>query len=320
MSRYRRQPPRYGVLTLALASLLVVAPVLAQDSRGVAPGSVDKAELFAAGTARSMRALSVAVVEGEGFRDELLKENGAGSARRCRGPRTEPSRWPPGRSQLPIRISASSPSWFGPRSGFPLTPRPSPMRQWRSSTIPRGWGDIDGVSFARSDVDAEADIVLTLASPATTEVLCGELPTHGYLLRPRPTGEHQRCSMGLGCRVISERRGHRGGLSGLRHQSRIRSLARTPARAVPGSLESSRPPCCSRHSPSGVALERLAESCTLIARFPFPLFLCSARGAEVSGCDHAGLCSPARQTEALPDHHPSCGSSCSPRSRLSVVA
>ena len=45
---------------------------------------------------------------------------------------------------------------------------------------PRGWGAVDGVTFARTAEDAVADIVLTVASPATTEVLCGELPTRGY--------------------------------------------------------------------------------------------------------------------------------------------
>ncbi|MDO5495027.1 MAG: DUF3152 domain-containing protein, partial [bacterium] len=45
---------------------------------------------------------------------------------------------------------------------------------------PRGWGEIDQVSFARTSDPEAADVTLTLASPATTEELCGELPTRGY--------------------------------------------------------------------------------------------------------------------------------------------
>ncbi|HHW84184.1 MAG TPA: DUF3152 domain-containing protein [Actinomycetales bacterium] len=45
---------------------------------------------------------------------------------------------------------------------------------------PRGWGEIDGVSFARTDDPAAANATLTIASPASTEMLCGELPTRGY--------------------------------------------------------------------------------------------------------------------------------------------
>lgn len=45
---------------------------------------------------------------------------------------------------------------------------------------PRGWGSIDNVSFARTSNEAESDFRLTLASPATTQELCGELPTGGY--------------------------------------------------------------------------------------------------------------------------------------------
>ncbi|HZK05387.1 MAG TPA: DUF3152 domain-containing protein [Actinomycetaceae bacterium] len=45
---------------------------------------------------------------------------------------------------------------------------------------PRGWGPIDGVSFGRTSDPYLADITLTLASPATTQHLCGDLPTGGY--------------------------------------------------------------------------------------------------------------------------------------------
>lgn len=46
---------------------------------------------------------------------------------------------------------------------------------------PRGWGPIDGVSFARTDDAAAADLVLTLASPATTDTLCAPVRTNGYV-------------------------------------------------------------------------------------------------------------------------------------------
>ncbi len=180
MSRYRRQPPRYGVLTLALASLLVVAPVLAQDSRGVAPGSVDKAELFAAGTARSMRALSVAVVEGEGFRDELLKENGGWFGEEMPWSANGTFEVATGTVPAPHPDLRVITVLVRTEIGIPVDATTFADEAMAILNDPRGWGDIDGVSFARSDVDAEADIVLTLASPATTEVLCGELPTHGY--------------------------------------------------------------------------------------------------------------------------------------------
>lgn len=45
---------------------------------------------------------------------------------------------------------------------------------------PRGWGELDGVSFGRTADPDAADAYLTLSSPTTTEELCGELPTGGY--------------------------------------------------------------------------------------------------------------------------------------------
>ncbi len=42
---------------------------------------------------------------------------------------------------------------------------------------PRGWGHDGSVAFARTD--GEADIDVTLASPATTDALCAPVPTRG---------------------------------------------------------------------------------------------------------------------------------------------
>lgn len=180
MSRYRRRPRRSGALILVLAALLVVAPGLVEDSRGVAAGSVDKAGLFTTSTAPSLRALAVAVVDGEGFRDDLLEVNGgwfgeempwsaSGTFEVATGVAAAPR---PNRRIVTVLVRTEI--------GIPIDATTFADEAMAILNDPRGWGDIDGVSFARSDVDAEADIVLTLASPATTELLCGELPTHGY--------------------------------------------------------------------------------------------------------------------------------------------
>ena len=78
----------------------------------------------------------------------------------------------PARREISVLVRAED--------GIPVDPAAFAKQVMEILNDPRGWGPVDGVTFSRTDVDAEADIVLTLASPATTEVLCGELPTNGY--------------------------------------------------------------------------------------------------------------------------------------------
>lgn len=46
---------------------------------------------------------------------------------------------------------------------------------------PRGWGEIDNVSFGRTDEDDDADFVLNLSTPTSTDELCSGLATNGRL-------------------------------------------------------------------------------------------------------------------------------------------
>lgn len=46
---------------------------------------------------------------------------------------------------------------------------------------PRGWRHVAGVRFGLTDRPAEADVVITLATPATTDSLCAPLLTRGQL-------------------------------------------------------------------------------------------------------------------------------------------
>lgn len=45
---------------------------------------------------------------------------------------------------------------------------------------PRGWGEQDNVSFARTDDPASADVTLNLSSPTTTDRFCASAGTSGY--------------------------------------------------------------------------------------------------------------------------------------------
>lgn len=44
----------------------------------------------------------------------------------------------------------------------------------------RGWGGVDSVSFGQASSAGAARLTLTIASPATTKVLCKHVPTGGY--------------------------------------------------------------------------------------------------------------------------------------------
>lgn len=173
-------------MALLVGALFVMAPAQFEMDRAVAPAGVDKEELYAASLSEEFgrmasaageviaeqravqRAHQQLVVNG-GWTGEAMPWTGAGTYTVASGAEAAPE----GRSRtvtVLVRVEDS----------IPVDAAVFAQDVMRILNDPRGWGPVDNLGFARTDVDAEADIVLTLASPATTEQLCGELPTHGY--------------------------------------------------------------------------------------------------------------------------------------------
>lgn len=163
-----------------MGALLVVAPVAGVDFRAVAPSDVAKEDLYTASIADDLARLPEAFSTGRSMSAELLAANGgwhgdempsagSGTFTVATGNAAAPD---PARRVVTVLVRTED--------GIPVEATAFADEVMRILNDPRGWGPVDGVSFARTDVDPEADIVLTLASPAMTEVLCGELPTRGY--------------------------------------------------------------------------------------------------------------------------------------------
>ena len=163
-----------------MAGLLLIAPARMLDVRGTALSEVDKGETFSSAVAEAFTPVPASIAAGTELRDDLAAENGGwqggempwsgyGTFTVAPGTVAAPE---PARREISVLVRAED--------GIPVDPAAFAKQVMEILNDPRGWGPVDGVTFSRTDVDAEADIVLTLASPATTEVLCGELPTNGY--------------------------------------------------------------------------------------------------------------------------------------------
>lgn len=170
---------------LGVAALLVVAPAVPLDHRGLALGALDKDELFASEVEGAFRGVPSAIHLGLTFQEDLVQEDLVAESGGWHGDEmpwagsgtftVAPGRVPapdPARREISVLVRTED--------GIPVEAVAFADQAMSILNDPRGWGPVDGVSFARTDTDAEADVVITLASPATTEVLCGELPTNGY--------------------------------------------------------------------------------------------------------------------------------------------
>lgn len=181
MERRRSSASRSGLALLSVASLALIAPALAlQPGRGAAESATSKETLYLEEIGGMLASLPGAAGDGRDLQTEILAASGGwsgeempwtGSGSFTVAPGTAPAP-DPERRVVTVMVRAEE--------GIPVQPEIFAEQVMGILNDPRGWGEIDAVSFARTDVDAEADIVVTLASPATTELLCGELPTNGY--------------------------------------------------------------------------------------------------------------------------------------------
>jgi len=157
-----------------------MAPMAPSAPRSIAEGSVNKEENFRLslqpGFAELAGAVSSSAVtfQGEvaangGWLGGEMPWSGAGTFAVASGRVPAPD---PALREVKIAIRVEA--------GIPVDPTAFADAAMTILNDPRGWGPIDRVSFARIDDETAADIVITLASPATTELLCGELPTRGY--------------------------------------------------------------------------------------------------------------------------------------------
>lgn len=159
---------------------MVVAPVLVDESRGLAGSSVSKDDLFIQSVSAAVEVLPSAVETGAVLLSELLEANGGWVGDEMPWAASGTFEIAAGSAEAPHLDRRVIPVLVRKEVGIPVDSPTFADQVMAILNDPRGWGPIDGVSFARTDLDAEAEIVITLASPGTTEILCGELPTHGY--------------------------------------------------------------------------------------------------------------------------------------------
>ncbi len=180
LPRSRRDPIRVRGAALVVAGLLVMAPMIPAGSRALGEPRLDKESLFTAAVDDAFDQLREGVAVGsERVRDQLAANGGwtggrmpwlgSGTFSVVAGTTAAPA---PERRTVQVLVRVEE--------GIPIDPVTFADGVMAILNDPRGWGPIDGVAFARTDVDAAAEIVITIASPGTTEVLCGELPTRGF--------------------------------------------------------------------------------------------------------------------------------------------
>ena len=162
------------------AALLLIAPAAGLDFRASAPSAVFKDELFTTALADDFARIPGAVVAGRALQVELLAENGGWHGDEMPSAGSGIFTVAAGTSAAPEAGRRSVTVLVRTEDGIPVEATAFADEVMRILNDPRGWGAVDGVSFARTDADAEAEIVISLASPATTDKLCGELPTNGY--------------------------------------------------------------------------------------------------------------------------------------------
>lgn len=177
----RAKTSRSGIGLLVVASLLLFAPAMAAEpTRGAARAVTSKEGLFQDAMGDALSTLPAAADAGRALQAELLTASGGWSGEDMPWTASGSFTVAPGETPAPHRERRAVTVLVRTEDGIPVEPSVFAEEVMRILNDPRGWGEIDGVSFARTDSDAEADIVLSLASPATTEILCGELPTNGY--------------------------------------------------------------------------------------------------------------------------------------------
>ena len=141
------------------------------DVRGTALSEVDKGETFSSAVAEAFTPVPASIAAGTELRDDLAAENGGwqggempwsgyGTFTVVPGTVAAPE---PARREISVLVRAED--------GIPVDPAAFAKQVMEILNDPRGWGPVDGVTFSRTDVDAEADIVLTLASPASRNAM-----------------------------------------------------------------------------------------------------------------------------------------------------
>lgn len=181
MSRHDSRSSRIGAAILVAGALLLIAPtVTPQPVREIGAPAENKPELYRNSLAMEFGELPAQVTAGRRFQSELLERSGGWTGDQMPWEASGTFHVAEGSTAAPLPERRVVTVLVRTEVGIPVDVASFAVEVMEILNDPRGWGDIDDVSFARTAVDAEADIVLTLASPATTEVLCGELPTRGY--------------------------------------------------------------------------------------------------------------------------------------------
>lgn len=164
-----------------LGSLGVAAPALLDGGRYHAMGEASKEELRMERFAAALAELDDAAAAEPSYSAQLLADAGgvttdsvpweaAGTFTVVPGIQAAPE---PGRRPVTLLIRVED--------GLGVDATAFATYVLRILNDERGWGPVDGISFARTDDPAAADITLTLASPATTDALCAPVRTNGYV-------------------------------------------------------------------------------------------------------------------------------------------
>ena len=154
------------------------------DARGAATTAVDKDAIVAESVGAAFAPLDAAAAVTIPFADTLLAEElvASGGVAVDEVPYSGAGTFTvvPGSAPAPDPAARSVTLLIRAEDGAGVDAQVFADQSLQILNDPRGWGPIDGVSFARTDDPAAADLTLTIASPSTTEELCGELPTRGY--------------------------------------------------------------------------------------------------------------------------------------------
>lgn len=181
-----RSRPAIAAVALAGAALIgVSAPSgVPLDSRGSAESTADPEEIVSRSLAGALSQLDTTAAASIPFADELLavELEAAGGVQVDEVPYTATGTFTvvPGSEAAPDASRRAVTLLIRAEDGAGVDAEAFAAEALTILNDERGWGPIEGVSFARTDDPAAADLTLTIASPATTEVLCGELPTRGY--------------------------------------------------------------------------------------------------------------------------------------------
>lgn len=167
------------MLLVGLLALVVMAPALPEQYRSMGAGG-DKSALFVDVIEEALGSIGDGMGAGRALTEDLLRRSGGWDGGAMPWAGLGSFSVADGQAPAPEEDRRVIAVMVRVEDGTPIDVPTFASQVMAILNDPRGWGPIDGVSFARTDEDAAADIVITLASPATTEDLCGELPTRGY--------------------------------------------------------------------------------------------------------------------------------------------